>query len=78
MLLFPSCINSVNFTICWQNEGDIRQSWIVNVDPEKFQTNVPGIFGIGDINYYPGKKKLILCGFHEAALAAFGPTLMPR
>ena len=43
----------------------------INVDTEKFQTNVPGIFAIGDINSYPGKKKLILSGFHEAALAAF-------
>lgn len=43
----------------------------INVDTEKFQTNIPGIFAIGDINYYPGKKKLILSGFHEAALAAF-------
>jgi thioredoxin reductase (NADPH) len=42
------------------------------VDTEKFQTSVPGIFAIGDINTYPGKKKLILSGFHEAALAAFG------
>lgn len=43
----------------------------INVDTEKFETNVPGIFAIGDINSYPGKKKLILSGFHEAALAAF-------
>ena len=42
------------------------------VDTEKFQTSVPGIFAVGDVNTYPGKKKLILCGFHEAALAAFG------
>jgi thioredoxin reductase (NADPH) len=42
------------------------------VDTEKFQTTVPGIFAVGDINTYPGKKKLILSGFHEAALAAFG------
>ncbi|HXC59961.1 MAG TPA: NAD(P)/FAD-dependent oxidoreductase [Steroidobacteraceae bacterium] len=42
------------------------------VDTEKFQTSVPGIFAVGDINTYPGKKKLILSGFHEAALAAFG------
>ncbi|MCK6429538.1 MAG: NAD(P)/FAD-dependent oxidoreductase [Burkholderiaceae bacterium] len=42
------------------------------VDTEKFETNVPGIFAVGDINTYPGKKKLILSGFHEAALAAFG------
>jgi thioredoxin reductase (NADPH) len=43
----------------------------LKVDTEKFQTNVPGIFAIGDINTYPGKKKLILSGFHEAALTAF-------
>ena len=43
----------------------------IAVDTEKFQTNVPGIFAIGDICDYPGKKKLILSGFHEAALAAF-------
>ncbi len=43
----------------------------VVVDTEKFQTNVPGIFAVGDVNTYPGKKKLILCGFHEATLAAF-------
>ena len=43
----------------------------VQVDPEKFQSNVPGIYAVGDISTYPGKKKLILCGFHEAALAAF-------
>ena len=43
----------------------------VNVDTEKFETSTPGIYAVGDINYYPGKKKLILSGFHEAALAAF-------
>ena len=43
----------------------------IRVDTAKFQTSVPGIFAIGDINQYPGKKKLILSGFHEAALAAF-------
>jgi thioredoxin reductase (NADPH) len=42
------------------------------VDTEKFETNVPGIFAVGDVNLYPGKKKLILSGFHEATLAAFG------
>ena len=42
------------------------------VDTEKFQTSVPGIFAVGDVNTYPGKKKLILCGFHEAVLAAYG------
>jgi thioredoxin reductase (NADPH) len=44
----------------------------VEVDTEKFATSVPGIFAVGDINSYPGKKKLILSGFHECALAAFG------
>lgn len=44
----------------------------IQVDTEKFQTSIEGIFAIGDINTYPGKKKLILSGFHEAALAAFG------
>lgn len=43
----------------------------INVDTEHFETNIPGIFAIGDICQYPGKKKLILSGFHEAALAAF-------
>jgi thioredoxin reductase (NADPH) len=43
----------------------------INVDTEKFETSEPGIYAVGDINQYPGKKKLILCGFHEAALAAF-------
>jgi thioredoxin reductase (NADPH) len=43
----------------------------LKVDTEKFQTSEAGIFAVGDINTYPGKKKLILCGFHEAALASF-------
>jgi len=41
------------------------------VDTEKFQTSEPGIFAMGDVNTYPGKRKLILSGFHEATLAAF-------
>ena len=44
----------------------------VVVNTENFETSVPGIFAVGDINIYPGKKKLILSGFHETALAAFG------
>jgi thioredoxin reductase (NADPH) len=43
---------------------------LIPVDTAQFETNVPGIFAIGDINHYPGKLKLILCGFHEGALAA--------
>jgi len=42
------------------------------VETASYETNVPGIFAVGDVNTYPGKKKLILCGFHEATLAAFG------
>ncbi len=51
----------------------------LKVDTEKFSTSVPGIFAVGDINVYPGKKKLILSGFHECALAAFGaaPFVFP-
>jgi thioredoxin reductase (NADPH) len=49
---------------------DIERKQLV-VDTEKFATNIPGIYAVGDINTYPGKKKLILSGFHEAALAAF-------
>jgi len=58
---------------------DIERKQLV-VDTEKFETNVPGIFAVGDINTYPGKKKLILSGFHEAALAAFGasPYIFPE
>jgi thioredoxin reductase (NADPH) len=43
----------------------------LSVDTESFATSERGIFAVGDINTYPGKKKLILCGFHEATLAAF-------
>lgn len=48
---------------------ELRENQIP-VDTEKFETSVPGIFAIGDINWYPGKLKLILSGFHEAALMA--------
>jgi thioredoxin reductase (NADPH) len=43
---------------------------LIPVDTAKFESSVHGIFAIGDINIYPGKLKLILCGFHEAALMA--------
>jgi thioredoxin reductase (NADPH) len=46
------------------------------VDTETFQTGERGIFAVGDINTYPGKKKLILCGFHEATLAAFAAAAL--
>jgi thioredoxin reductase (NADPH) len=54
-------------------------NWGLNLDKNAivvntldFSTSEPGIFAIGDINTYPGKLKLILCGFHEAALMAQG------
>jgi thioredoxin reductase (NADPH) len=43
---------------------------LVPVDTAAFETNIPGLFAVGDINTYPGKLKLILSGFHEAALMA--------
>lgn len=50
---------------------DMERKQLV-VDTEKFSTSIPGIFAVGDINTYPGKRKLLLCGFHECTLAAFG------
>ena len=57
---------------------DLERKQIV-VNTETFETTIPGIFAVGDVNTYPGKKKLILSGFHEAALAAFGaaPYVFP-
>ena len=42
----------------------------VAVSPSTFESSVPGVYAVGDINTYPGKKRLLLCGFHEATLAA--------
>ena len=52
----------------WGLDIDRKQ---IAVDTACFQTSTSGIYAVGDINIYPGKKKLILSGFHEAALAAF-------
>ena len=52
------------------NWGIALENNLVPVETSAFETSVPGIFAIGDINTYPGKLKLILCGFHEAALMA--------
>ena len=52
------------------NWGVKLENNLVPVDTEAFETSVPGIFAIGDINTYPGKLKLILSGFHEGALMA--------
>ena len=43
----------------------------IDTDTERFETNIPGIYAVGDIANYPGKKRLILSGFHEAALVSF-------
>ena len=44
----------------------------LSVTTEAYETTEPGVYAVGDINTYPGKRKLLLCGFHEATLAAFG------
>ncbi|MCS6766675.1 MAG: NAD(P)/FAD-dependent oxidoreductase [Candidatus Protistobacter heckmanni] len=44
----------------------------LQVNTADFSTSLPGVFAVGDVNTYPGKKKLIVCGFHEATLAAYG------
>ena len=52
------------------NWGVALENNLIPVETASFETNVPGIFAIGDINTYPGKLKLILSGFHEGALMA--------
>jgi thioredoxin reductase (NADPH) len=49
---------------------ELKNNELIAVDTASFETSMPGIFAIGDINWYPGKLKLILSGFHEAALMA--------
>jgi thioredoxin reductase (NADPH) len=49
---------------------ELKNNELIPVGTESFETTMPGIFAIGDINWYPGKLKLILSGFHEAALMA--------
>lgn len=77
MLVFYGLSPKLGPIADWGLEIDRRQ---IVVDTAKFETNIPGIFAVGDINTYPGKKKLILSGFHEAALAAFGaaPYIFPE
>ena len=57
----------------WGMDMERRQ---LKVSTEDFATALPGVFAVGDINTYPGKKKLILCGFHETVLAAFGAAAL--
>ena len=68
LLVFFGLAPKLGPIAAWGLELDKRA---IKVDTEKFQSNIPGVFAIGDINTYPGKKKLILSAFHEAALAAF-------
>jgi thioredoxin reductase (NADPH) len=49
---------------------ELKNNELIPVETASFETSMPGIFAIGDINWYPGKLKLILSGFHEAALMA--------
>ena len=49
---------------------ELKNNELIPVNTESFETSMPGIFAIGDINWYPGKLKLILSGFHEGALMA--------
>lgn len=44
---------------------------LLTVDTARFETSLPGVYAVGDINHYPGKRKLLVSGFHEATLAAF-------
>ena len=68
LLLFYGLSPKLGPIADWGLDIDRKQ---VTVDTACFQTSTPGIYAVGDINIYPGKKKLILSGFHEAALAAF-------
>ncbi|MBU3611333.1 NAD(P)/FAD-dependent oxidoreductase [Polynucleobacter sp. MG-27-Goln-C1] len=68
LLLFYGLSPKLGPIADWGLDIDRKQ---IAVDTACFQTNTPGIYAVGDINIYPGKKKLILSGFHEAALAAF-------
>ena len=68
LLLFYGLSPKLGPIADWGLDIDRKQ---ITVDTACFQTSIPGIFAVGDINIYPGKKKLILSGFHEAALAAF-------
>jgi thioredoxin reductase (NADPH) len=68
LLLFYGLSPKLGPIADWGLDIDRKQ---IAVDTACFQTSIPGIFAVGDINIYPGKKKLILSGFHEAALAAF-------
>jgi thioredoxin reductase (NADPH) len=54
---------------------DMERKQLV-VDTANYATSVPGIFAVGDINSYPGKRKLLVCGFHECTLAAYAAAAL--
>ena len=54
-----------------ENWGLTFERKLIAINSETFETNIPGVYAIGDINTYAGKKKLILSGFHEAAMTAY-------
>lgn len=54
-----------------ENWGFELEKKLVAIDHTTFETSVPGIYAVGDVSTYPGKKKLILSGFHEAAMCAY-------
>ncbi len=68
VLIFYGLKTDLTFLEDWGIELDSDERKIP-VDTEKFQSNVPGIFAVGDMCTYPGKLPLILCGFHETTLA---------
>ena len=68
VLIFYGLKTDLTFLKDWGLELDADERKIP-VDTEKFQSNVPGIFVVGDMCTYPGKLPLILCGFHETTLA---------
>lgn len=53
------------------NWGLAMERKLLTVDPATLATDLAGVYAVGDICHYPGKRKLLLCGFHEATLAAF-------
>jgi len=70
LMVFFGLLPMLGPIVDWGLDMEMRQLRVRDV--ASFETSEPGIFAVGDINTYPGKKKLILSGFHEAALAAFG------
>lgn len=70
LMVFFGLLPMLGPIVDWGLDMEMRQLRVR--DTATFETSEPGIYAVGDINTYPGKKKLILSGFHEAALAAFG------